>query len=144
MPPLAKVLAGLVAALAASWAWHGPMRRGEAYVGRLEREARAAVAATGMTGVEVTLDRSPLARNATFTGTANEFQRRGLLDEPGLTGRVAAVPGIARVRWADEPVRERAALPLLAETAFLATLAYLIGLALGWLLWGRPRRTGFA
>jgi hypothetical protein len=144
MPPVLKALSGLAAVLAASFVWHGPMGHGEAYVAGLERRARAVIAEGGMTGVEVKLDRAPIARNATFSGVANDFQRRGMLDEPGLIGRVALIPGVARVRWDDEPVRERAAMPLLAETAILAALAYLIGLALGWLLWGRPRRTGFA
>ena len=143
MPPLVKALSGLTTVLAASFVWHGPMGRGEAYVAGLERQARAVVAEGGMTGVEVRLDRSPLARNATFSGVANDFQRRGMLDEPGLIGRVDAIPGMARVRWDDEPIRERGAMPLVAETALLAALAYLIGLALGWLLWGRPRREGF-
>lgn len=143
MPPLAKALAGLVAVLAAAFAWHGPMGRGEAYVAGLEAQARAVIAETGMTGVTLNLDRAPLARNATCSGVANAFQRRGMLDEPGLTGRVAAVPGIARVRWADEPQRGRGAMPLLAESAILASLAYLIGLGLGWLIWGRRRRPGY-
>jgi hypothetical protein len=144
MKPVRKALAGLFAVLAASWVWHGPMGRGETYVAGLERQARAVVAEGGLSGIRLRLDRAPIARNATFSGLANDFQRRGMLDEPGLVGRVDAIPGIARVRWDDEPMRERGAMPLLAETALLAAFAYLIGLALGWLLWGRPRREGFA
>lgn len=144
MKPVRKALAGLLAVLAASWVWHGPMGRGEAYVAGLERQARAVVAEGGLAGIRLRLDRAPIARNATFSGVANDFQRRGMLDEPGLVGRVDAIPGIARVRWDDERLSERGAIPLLAETALLASLSYLIGLALGWLLWGRPRREGFA
>lgn len=34
-------------------------------------------------------------------------------------------------------------MPLLAETLILTALAYLVGLALGWLLFGRRRKTSF-
>ena len=55
-------------------------------------------------------------------------------DVPGINDRVAAVPGMAGLRW------ERAGpvVPLLAETLGLAALAWLIGLGLGWLIF-RPR-----
>ena len=113
-------------------------------IDRLEAGARAAVAREDLPGIDVRLDRRPLARNATLSGPANDFQRNGMGSAPGLTGRVAAIEGMGGVRWADEPARERLALPLLAETMILAAFAYLIGLGLGWLLWGRPRREGFA
>jgi hypothetical protein len=34
-------------------------------------------------------------------------------------------------------------MPLLAETLILVALAYLVGVALGWLLFGRRRKTSF-
>lgn len=34
-------------------------------------------------------------------------------------------------------------LPLIAETLILVTGAYLLGIGLAWLLWGRKRRDGF-
>jgi hypothetical protein len=34
-------------------------------------------------------------------------------------------------------------MPLLVETLLLVTAAWLIGLAVGWLLFGRKRREGF-
>ena len=34
-------------------------------------------------------------------------------------------------------------LPLVAETLILVTIAYLLGVGLAWLLWGRERRQGF-
>jgi ABC-type antimicrobial peptide transport system permease subunit len=34
-------------------------------------------------------------------------------------------------------------MPLLAETLILTFLAYLIGIGLGWLLFGRARKTSF-
>lgn len=135
---------GLALTLAAAWASHGPLGRGEAAVDRLEAEASAAVAAADLPGIAVRLDRSPLGRNATLSGPANALQREGLGSQKGLSDLVRDVEGIGTVRWADEPARERLALPLLAETMILAAFAYFIGLGLGWLLWGRPRREGFA
>jgi len=142
-PPL-KILTGLVAVLAAAWAWHAPLGRGEAFAQRLDREARAAIAPVGLPGVDVRIQRDPIARNAVFSGPANDLQREGLGSEKGLSDYVRAVPGVSAVRWADQADSGgRGAIPLLAETMLLAALAYLIGLGLGWLLWGRPRREGF-
>jgi hypothetical protein len=62
----------------------------------------------------------------------------------GVTDYVRAVEGIGDVRWADEPDSGRRTPPLLVETSILAAFAYLLGLGLGWLLWGRRRREGFA
>ena len=144
MPTSVKLLIGLALALAAAWISHGPLGHGAAAIDRLETEARAAVAAADLPGIAVRLDRSPLSRNATLSGPANALQREGLGSQKGLSDLVRDVEGIGTVRWSDEPRRERLALPLLAETMILASLAYFIGLGLGWLLWGRPRREGFA
>ena len=34
-------------------------------------------------------------------------------------------------------------MPLLIETLILVLLAWLVGLGIGWLLFGRPKRQGF-
>jgi hypothetical protein len=34
-------------------------------------------------------------------------------------------------------------MPLLVETIILVVLAYLAGVALAWLLWGRPKRDSY-
>lgn len=144
MPTAVKLLIGLVLALAAAAISHGPLGRGERLIDGLESQARAGVAQAELPGIVVRLDRHPLARNATLSGPANDLQREGLGSQKGLGDLVRDVEGIGTVRWADEPARQRLALPLLAETTILATLSYLIGLGLGWLLWGRRRREGFA
>ncbi|HEX8621356.1 MAG TPA: hypothetical protein VF718_05235 [Allosphingosinicella sp.] len=143
MPPILKATIGFLATLAAAWIWHGPLGHGEALVDRLEGEARAAVARSWLTGISVSLGHDPLDRNATLSGKANDIQREGLGSGPGISDYVREVEGLASVRWADEPSLERRALPLLAETMILTALAYLIGLGLGALLWGRRRREGF-
>lgn len=142
MPRPLKFLIGLAATLLMGWLHHGPMGRGEALVGGLERQARAAVAATELPGVEVRLGRDPLSRAATLSGPANDVQRRGMGEQQGLNGVVGGIEGVSRVEWADEP-RSGWAVPLLLETLLALLLAYLVGLGLGWFLWGRRRSEDF-
>ena len=138
-----KLLTGLALALAAGWIAHGPLGGGARLVDRLESQARGGVARAGVPGITVRLDRDPLTRRATLSGPANDLQREGLGSQMGVSDYVRQVDGIGSVRWADEPPGERFALPLLAETLILAALLYVLGLGLGWLLWGRRRRPGF-
>lgn len=143
MPPVLKATLGLVLALVAAWVWHAPLGHGQRLIDRLELEARSEVARTELPGIAVSLSRHPLARAATLSGPANDLQREGLGSQKGLSDYVRDVEGISQVRWADEPGGGRRVMPLLVETLALAALAYLLGLGLGWLLWGRPRREGF-
>lgn len=136
-----KFLIGLAAALLAGWLWHGPAGGGAAYAGRLEAQAREAVAVAQLPGVSVRLGRAPLSRAATLSGTADDLQREGLGSGYGVKDYVRAVEGIGPVRWDDEPAAT--ALPLLAETLILVAAAYLLGFGLGTLLFGRRRRTSF-
>jgi hypothetical protein len=144
MRPVMKAIIGLVVALAAAWLWHAPLGRGERLIDRLEAQARQEVAKADLPGIGVTLARRPLARAATLSGPANDLQREGLGSQKGLSDYVRDVEGIADVRWADERGSGRRIVPLLLETMAIAALAYFIGLGLGWLLWGRRRREGFA
>ena len=139
-----KILIGLVTALLIGWVWHGPLGNGERLIARLEAEARAKVAETELPGLRVAFPRSPLARAATLSGPANDLQREGLGSQKGVSDYARDVDGISDVRWADEPGAGRRTVPLLVETMGVAALAYLIGLGLGWLVWGRRRREGFA
>ncbi|MEA3064024.1 MAG: hypothetical protein QOJ27_459 [Sphingomonadales bacterium] len=144
MPTAVKLLIGLALALLAAWISHGPLGRGEALIDRIESDSRAAVAQAEVPGIAVRLDRSPLTRRATLSGTANDLQREGLGSQMGISDYVREVDGIGTVRWADEPPSGWPIMPLLLETMLLAALSYLLGLGLGWFLWGRPRREGFA
>lgn len=142
MSPAAKFLIGLAATMLMGWAWHGPLGNGARLVDLIEARARAAVAETGLPGIEVRLARSPLGRTATLSGPANAFQRKGMGSQKGLTAIVGDVEGVSGVRWADEG-KGGWSLPLLAETLILILLAYLAGFGAAWLLWGRPRRTSY-
>ena len=94
-----RLAIGLAAALVAGWISHGPLGRGEAFVAGLEGQAARVVAAAEVPGVRVRFQRSPLARTAILSGTADEFQREGQGRYPGLNDRVRAVPGVGGLRW---------------------------------------------
>jgi hypothetical protein len=79
-----------------------------------------------------------------LSGPANDLQREGLGSQKGISDYARDVDGISDVRWADEAGAGRGVVPLIVETLGVAALAYLIGLGLGWLVWGRRRREGFA
>ncbi|MEA3051759.1 MAG: hypothetical protein QOG72_662 [Sphingomonadales bacterium] len=139
-----KILVGLLVALLVGWVWHGPLGHGERLIAGLEAEARQAVAKAELPNIQVRLSHDPLARVATLSGPANDLQREGLGSQMGVSDYVRDVEGIASVRWADEPGSNGRVVPLLAETLAWTAVAYFIGLGLGWLLWGRRRREGFA
>jgi hypothetical protein len=103
MSPALKFLIGLAAVLLMGWAYHGPLGNGEALVGRLEAQARAAVVASEVPGVDVKLGRGPLSREATLSGPANDYQREGMGEFPGLNDRIRSIDGISNVRWANPP-----------------------------------------
>ena len=138
MSPLVKFLIGLAVALAAAWVAYGPLGQGAAYLDTVESRAKGVVRAAGIPGVEVRMDRDPPSRTAILSGPANDFQREGIGQLPGLNDRVAGVAGVSTVRWDAGG----GGTPLLAELLGLAALAYLIGVAIGWLVF-RPRREGF-
>ena len=142
MSPTAKFLIGLAAMLVMGWVYHGPLGNGAAFIDGLEGAARQAVAETELPGIEVRLGHDPLSRAATLSGPADDFQREGQGEFPGITDRVRAVEGLSGVGWADEGGPD-AGLPLLAETLLGLFIAYLLGLALGWLIFGRERRDSY-
>jgi Na+/H+-dicarboxylate symporter len=133
-----KLLIGLVAALAIGWVGHGPLGQGAAFVDQVEAQAKAVVRAADLPGVDVRLGRDPLSRHATLSGPADDFQRNGMGNFPGLNQRVENVSGVSGISW-DAPGN---VVPLLAETLILVALAFAIGTGFGWLL-ARPKRESF-
>lgn len=137
-----KFLIGLAAVLIMGFVWHGPLGNGARLIDALEAQARTAAAEGELPGIEVRMGRDPLARSAVISGQANDLQREGLGQTGmGIKDYVRKVEGISSVRWSDEP--GGGGLPLLAETLILIGLAFLLGLAAAWLLWGRPKRESF-
>jgi hypothetical protein len=141
MSPALKFLAGLAAVAAMGWVHHSPLGNGERLVGQLEAQAKQALAATELPGIDVRLGREPLTRFATISGNADPFQREGQGELKGIKDHVRDVKGISGVRWADEP--EKTAIPLFLELLLQLIAAYLAGLAIARLLFGRRKREGF-
>ena len=142
MSPAVKFLIGLAAVLLMGWVYHGPLGNGERLIDGLERQARASVAGTRLPGIEVQLGRDPLSRHATLSGSADRFQREGQGSLKGINDLVDEIPGISGFHWTDEPAEARV-MPLLLEAFVQVLLAYLVGLAIAWLFWGRKRREGY-
>jgi hypothetical protein len=103
MSPAVKFLIGLLAVLVMGWGYHGPLGNGERLIDGLEAQARQAVVASEVPGVEVRLGRDPLSRQATLSGPANDYQREGMGQYPGLNDRVGAIEGISGLEWANPP-----------------------------------------
>ena len=101
MSPLAKFLIGLAAALLAGWIGHGPLGQGEAFIDRLDAQAKAVVRDWEVP-VQVRFERNPLSRQAILSGHIDRFQREGIPGFPGIEGRVAAISGVSGVRWEGE------------------------------------------
>jgi hypothetical protein len=144
MRPWQKFTIGLAAALAAGWLHHGPLGGGARLLDALEAHAQVRIRYTELPGIGVRMERDPMRRDAILSGPANDFQREGMGSYPGLNQRIATIPGIAGVRWAEgHRGIGGARLPLIAETLLLCALAFLVGLGLGRLIFGRRRRTSF-
>jgi hypothetical protein len=101
MPRWSKLLIGLAAAWLAAFIHYWPMGGGEAFIQTIERPATTRVAFSRIPGVDVRMQRDPLARVAIFSGPADRFQKEGLNDYPGLNDRILAIPGVAGFRWEE-------------------------------------------
>jgi len=100
MPRIAKFLIGLAVSLLAGWISHGPLGQGAAFIDRLDAEANA-VAHRDLPSVHVRFSRDPLSREAILSGQADEFQREGQGQFPGINARIRAIPGVSKIRWDD-------------------------------------------
>jgi hypothetical protein len=103
MSPVMKFLIGLVAVVLMGWLSHGPLGNGERLLSSLEAQARSQIEASQVPGVEVRLKRDPMERAAILSGAANDFQREGMGQFPGINDRIREIEGIERIEWANPP-----------------------------------------
>jgi hypothetical protein len=96
-----KLLIGTAAALASGIISHGPLGRGQAFAGSLEARVNAEIQKAELPGVTARLGHDPLSREVVLTGNANDFQREGMGQLPGINDRIRAIPGISGLRWDD-------------------------------------------
>ena len=134
-----KFIIGLVAVLLMGWLYHGPMGHGEALIGALEAQAQAAVAKTEVPGVCVALGHDPLSRTATLTGPADRSSATARASSRGSTRSSARSRALPACSGRRRRPRQATSIPLLAETLLMIALAYLVGIAIGRLAFGRPR-----
>ncbi len=103
MSPVVKFLIGLAAVLLMGWVYHGPLGNGERLLASLEAKARAEIKASEVPGIQVRMARDPMARRATLSGPANDFQREGMGQFPGINDRIRVIEGIESIEWANPP-----------------------------------------
>lgn len=128
---VAALLGGALVIAAAAALWHGPLGAGGRFAAEVERQARETLVNYEMAQVRSRLETSPLRRTLVLAGPADSFQRGELIRI------MAAIPGIARVRWADMPAGR--SLPLLAEAELAVLAAFGLGLALAYFIELRRR-----
>jgi len=159
-----KLLTGFLATLVIGWLLYGPLGQGEAYATLLQSRADYVLRISEVPNVQARIGRAPLTRTVFMCGPTVEFQRNGTTtwqgsanDFPGLDGRMQQVGGIATVVWdpaAPSPTgntppcrpggpNATGGTPLLLELLILATLAWAIGLGLGWVFRRRPAKKGY-
>lgn len=115
---------GILAALAASVLWSGPLGAGDRFIARVEADARLTLDNYEMTQVSARLGRSPLTRTLMLSGPADDLQRSELVRILGT------LPGVSEARWTPG----RRALPLVAEGGLAVLAGFLLGLFLAYLL----------
>ena len=142
MTPIVKFLIGLAAVVAMGWISHGPLGKGEEMLARIEAEAQAGVDATALP-IHVEMQRDPMARVAILSGQADEFQREGQGSLKGINDIVRETDGVSGFRWNDAPSSEGRAMPLLLELLLPILAAYLAGIGIAWLFFGRPKRESY-
>ena len=103
MSPAVKFVIGLAAVTLMGWLSHGPLGNGERLLAALEAQARAEIEKSEVRGVEVRLARDPMARVAVLSGPADDFQREGMGQFPGINDRIRGIEGIDRIEWANPP-----------------------------------------
>jgi hypothetical protein len=119
---------GAAATIAVAGLWAGPMHAADLFTERVERAARITLNNYEMYKVTAHLHRAPLSRRLMLAGPGDDFQRSELMRI------MALVPGVREARWSGG-----GGLPLIAESALVALLGFLLGLLLAYLVELRRR-----
>src|SRR3546814_6104012 len=83
-----------------------------------------------------------MTRTATLSVPADQFQREGQGELKGLNDIVRETEGVSDVQWADEGDIATGT-PLILEAVLAMVVAYLIGLGLGRVFFGRSKKESF-
>jgi hypothetical protein len=84
---------GALATIAVAELWHGPIGAADELEERVERHARNLLNYYELPQVTAHMDEKPLTRRLILSGSADDFQRRALVEKLGQ------LPGVNEVRW---------------------------------------------
>ena len=124
------LIVGLLLALAAAAAWHGPLGAADRVRATIERQAREALDHYELPKVTAHLHRAPLTRRLVLAGGQEDNWQRG-----EIVRLFSQLPGVSRATWSEED----AGLPLILEAVIAAIIGFLLGLLLAYLLELRRR-----
>lgn len=121
--------AGFACAILLAALWHWPLGGAARFETKVERGIRATLIYYEMTQVSAHLHQHPLTRRVLLSGPADDFQRSELAR---LMGQV---PGVSSARWSGSG----GGLPLIVQGCLGATVGFLFGLLLAYLVELRRR-----
>jgi len=119
----AALASGVLASVALTLIWHGPLGGADRLTFRVERAAREALDYYEVPKVHAALHRGPLSRRLILTGPSDDFQHSEL---PRLFNQL---PGVTKAQWGTSP-----GVPLMVEGSAIALLGFLFGLLLAYLI----------
>ncbi|HUG45039.1 MAG TPA: hypothetical protein VMK31_00825 [Sphingomicrobium sp.] len=113
---------GIAVTFSGAALWHWPLGAADRLVAAIEPPARAVLVDWEMGHIEGRLARGPLTRKLILSGPADRFQREQLVL------MMSTLPGVSAATWAPK----RSGTPLILESAFVATVGFLLGLLLAY------------
>jgi hypothetical protein len=121
--------AGCLLSIACAGLWHGPLGGADRFASEVERVAQIVlVNYEAPAGVTARIHHGPLMRQLILSGPANDFQRREAVR------LLSQIPGVSQAAWGPT-----GGIPLIAESAIVSVLGFLLGLLLAYLVELRRR-----
>ena len=124
-----SLVVGIVACMAGSALWYGPMDAATSFTERVERDVRITLDNYEIPQVSGQLHREPLSRRLILHGIADDFQRSELVRIMPL------IPGVREARWSNAG----SGVPLIVESMLATIVGFLFGLMLAYLVELRRR-----